>query len=245
MASSNKLRTGVILGSIVVHVGIGVGMFASGVWNIERLDGNVRAPSIAVVLPPMPEASGGPIKLPDVKVTEKERKIITEVTQPEEKKPDMPAKPQAQTQIGDGSGEGSGSGSGSAGDTGTCKVDCGVGSGSAEPKKKEPPPEPDEQLVPPNVLTMNWMTGTKQIHPSDVTKTQMMREGNQKTVGVVKVCISETGRVRTADLMKSTKYPTYDAALLGAVRDWTYRPFSAKGRNVRVCGVVTFVYSIK
>jgi TonB family protein len=221
-------------------------MFVSGVWNIERLDGNIRAPSIAVMLPPMPAPSGGPINLPDVKVVEKERKFVKEVTQPEDiKKPDKPTHA-VQTIVGDGSGEGSGSGSGSARDTGTCTHDCGVGSGSATPPpKKDPPKEPEETLVPPNVLTMNWLTGTKQIHPSDTTKMQMMRDGNSRTTGVVKICINESGRVRTADVMKSTKYPTYDTQLLTSIRDWTYKPFAAKGRNVRVCGVVTFVYSIK
>jgi TonB family protein len=86
--------------------------------------------------------------------------------------------------------------------------------------------------------------GNAQIHPNDGTKTRMLRDGLTRTTGVVKVCISDTGQVARVNIMKSTKYPDYDAQLLAGVRSWTYRPYAAKGRNVRVCGVVTFVYGI-
>lgn len=248
MASSKKLRTGVVLGSIALHIGVGLGVFASGVWSIERLGGDFRAPSIAVVLPPEPAPSGGMAKLPETKldVKVKEKKIVKELTQLAEKKIETPpAKPTvSQHEPGDGSGEGSGKGSGSAGDRGDCLFDCGPGQKAPQPKVELPKPE-EPTMVPPNVLTMNWLSGTKQIHPSETTKLQMLRDGNARTTGVVQVCVNETGRVSSATILRTTKYADYDALLLSNIRNWTYKPFAAKGRNVKVCGVTTFVYSIR
>lgn len=248
MARSISGRSVFVLGSILLHAGIGVGVFAAGVWNIERLDGGIRAQTSLAMLAPLPEASGGAIKLPEVKVIEKEKKIVKEPVQPTEKTIVADTKPTTEVVApGSGSDVGSGSGSGSAGDPGHCLVNCGGGgSGSgASLEKPVPKKEDEETLVGPNVLTMNWLTGSRDIHPSDNTKTEMLRAGHAKTMGIVKVCVSETGQVSKASMLQSTKYPAYDAQLLAGVRDWTYRPFAPKGRNVRVCGVVTFVYVIK
>jgi TonB family protein len=246
MASSKKLRTAVILGSILLHAGVGVGMFASGVWSIERLGGDLRVPSVAIVLPPEPAPAGGAaMKLPEAQVVQKEKKVPKDLTQLAEKRIEAPVKPTASQEPGEGSGDGSGKGSGSAGDKGECLFDCGPGPGSAAQPKVELPKPEEPELVPPNVLTMNWLSGEKQIHPSDTTKTQMMRDGTTRTIGIVKVCIDESGRVASASLSKSTKYPSYDAQLVTAIRDWRYKPFSARGKSVKVCGIVTFVYSIK
>jgi TonB family protein len=127
-------------------------------------------------------------------------------------------------------------------------VDCGPGDGSATPPAKKDPPkveEDKETMVPPNVLTMMRVSGSTQIMPSDVTKIAMQRDGREKSIGVAKVCVSETGAVTQVSMIQSTKYPAYDAQLISGIRTWTYKPYAAKGRNVKVCGTVTFVYGMK
>lgn len=245
MASSNR-RTVFILGSILVHAALGVGVFASGVWNIERLDSNFRSsPGLAILMPPMPAPAGSP-DLPKVEIEKKQKKVVTETTQP--KVVDDTTKPAEIPSTTIGTGSGSGSGSGSATDTGQCLIDCGPGDGSgsaAPPVKKDPPPKDEETFVPPNVLTMMRTSGSTQIHPSEVTKIAMQRDGRTKTTGVAKVCVSEAGAVTHVSMLQSTKYPQYDATLLDGIRSWTYKPYAAKGRNVKVCGTVTFVYGMK
>jgi TonB family protein len=242
MASSK--RSLFVLGSILVHTGLGVGVFASGVWEIERLDGAGRISSFAVILPPMPAPAGGTPNIAEVKIERKQKRVVKETVQLT--KPDDTQTKTAEvptTTIGDGSG--SGSGSGSSTDTGTCVVDCGTGSGSAAPPAKPEPKQEEETFVPPNVLTMMRTSGSTQIHPTDVTKIAMQRDGRTKTTGVAKVCVSESGAVTHVSMLSSTKYPAYDARLIDGIRSWTYKPYAAKGRNVKVCGTVTFVYGMK
>lgn len=242
-------RTTVILGSVLIHAGLAGGVFVSQVWGIERLDVSFKSSSgLAVMMPPAP-AEGGAPKLPDVKIEKKEKKVVTETVQPTIKE-DAPVKPPTDVPSSTtGTGDGSGQGSGSSGDKGTCLVDCGVGSGSdpapTPPVKQDPPPEVKDTIVPPNVLTMMRISGSTQIHPTDVTKIAMQRDGRDKTIGVAKVCVSETGAVTQASMMQSTKYPAYDAQLIAGIRSWTYKPYTAHGHNVKVCGTVTFVYGMK
>jgi len=247
MAMASR-RTAFILGSVLLHAGLGIGVVASGVWNIERLDGTFRSNmGLAVMLPPPPAAGGAP-ELPDVQVVKKVKKVVKDTVQPTVQQ-DLPNKPaEVPTTAGSGDGSGSGPGSGSSGDLGTCLVDCGPGSGSgsaAPPVKWDPPKHDEETFVPPNVLTMMRTSGSTQIHPSDVTKIAMQRDGRTRTTGVAKVCVSEGGAVTHVSMLQSTKYPAYDASLIEGIRSWTYHPYTAKGRNVKVCGTVTFVYGMK
>lgn len=230
----------------MLHAGLGIGVFASGVWNIERLDSNFRSsPGLAVLMPPMPAPSGAP-DLPKVEIEKKQKKIVKDTVQLEVHE-DHQTKPAEVPSTTSGSGTGSGSGSGSAIDKGECLIDCGPGDGSdAAPPvvKKDPPKNDEDTFVPPNVLTMMRTSGSTQIHPSEVTKIAMQRDGRTKTTGVAKVCVSELGSVTHVSMLQSTKYPAYDATLMEGIRSWTYKPYAAKGRNVKVCGTVTFIYGM-
>jgi TonB family protein len=247
--SSKSRRFWFISCSIAGHLALGIGVFASGVWRVERLDPDRRSLSTLAVLA-QAAPSGGSVSLPTPRLEPKPLRIVHETTQPPKVKPptDTPATPTIPTA---GSGEGSGSdvgpgsGSGSADDKGNCLVDCGPPGTTTAVQPKVDPPKDETTFVPPNVLTMMRTGGTTQVHPPEVVKTQMLRDGKDRSVGVVKVCVSETGAVTTVNILNSTRYPAYDDRLLEAVRTWTYRPYAAKGRNVKVCGTVTFVYSIK
>ena len=43
----------------------------------------------------------------------------------------------------------------------------------------------------------------------------------------------------------STRYEAYDARLVTAARAWRYRPYTVNGTPMPVCGMVTFVYTIR
>jgi len=235
--------------SILAHVGFGIAVFASGVWHIDRLDPDRRAISVVAALGPPPSAAGGSPQLPEVKLQPKDKpKVITKDLTQLVKLPEPDAKPAIVTgRTGDGSGSGSNVGSGSDGDIGTCVVGCGSGSDTEKPViAKQDPPKPEGPItIPPNVLTMMRTSGSTQIHPPEVTKTAMLRDGRDRSVGIVKVCVSETGAVSDVSMITSTKYAAFDERLISGIKGWTYRPYAAKGRNVKVCGTVTFIYSIK
>jgi hypothetical protein len=104
-----------------------------------------------------------------------------------------------------------------------------------------PPPE----LVAPQVIAGLRISGDTQVHPSDVTKMEMLRDGHQRIVGTFKVCLTADGSVQSIGLVASTHYAAYDALLTDAIRGWRYRPYVAGGNAIPVCGVTTFVYVIQ
>ncbi|MBS1122274.1 MAG: putative TonB protein [Deltaproteobacteria bacterium] len=247
--SSKSRRFWFISCSIAGHLALGIGVFVSGVWRIERLDADRRSLSTLAVLA-QAASSGGSVSLPTPKLQPKPLRIVHEVIQPPKVKPasDLPpvtTVPTSGSGSGSGSDEGSGSGSGSA-SIGQCLTPpCGEDPVTTPPAPRREPAVDTDTLVPPNVLTMMRTSGTTQVHPPDVVKTQMLRDGKDRSVGVLKVCVSETGVVSSVNVMSSTRYAAFDDRLVDAVRGWTYRPYAAKGRNVRVCGTVTFVYAIR
>jgi TonB family protein len=60
--------------------------------------------------------------------------------------------------------------------------------------------------------------------------------------GTLAVTIDEQGRVESAEVAKPT-LPTYDAALLRAVRSWRYRPATKDGLPVKYRKVYQIVLS--
>jgi TonB family protein len=50
--------------------------------------------------------------------------------------------------------------------------------------------------------------------------------------GLVDIVIDELGRV-VSMTMRGSIHPTYDAQVLGAARDWKYKPATLNGKPVR------------
>jgi TonB family protein len=236
-----------IAASILAHAGLAVGVFVSNIWTLERLDPDRRAmTSLAVMAPPAP-ASGGADR-PSQALRPKRAKVKPPVlTQP----PAAPAaiEPLASggdasdaTGTGSGDGPGSGSGSGAPDGPGTCTEDCGEGPTLAPPPVADPPAP---RVVAPNVLQGLRISGDPQIHPSSETQARMVHADHRRSVGVVKACVSATGAVTSVAIVASTRYPEYDARLLAGVRGWRYQPYTVNHRAIPVCGLVTFVYSIR
>lgn len=249
-------RYWLIVISVVAHLGIGIGVFATGVWDIERLDSDFKLAGIAVMSPPAPPA-GAPASAHPKNITPKPKRVIPkEVTQRPVVPPvreEVTTTPANTTSTGTGTGPGTGDidGPGELDDTGTCaNPPCGD---SPETKAEPPKPLPCPQdptrcpatMIAPTVLKSLRISGETQIHPPDVTKTQMLRDGRDRIAGVLKVCIAKSGAISSVSVIKTTKYPAYDARLLEAARHWRYRPHTIDGAPVPACGMVSFIYAIK
>lgn len=271
---SSMTRRWLISVSLVAHVALGVVLFATGVWRIEKLDGQRADLALAVMLPPAAPEGGPPAgEKPKDPQKQPPKKKVEDLVQPELKPEEITTLATAITNIGDGSGSHPGSGSGSdpsssssgcvgddcPGDTVTEAAVCGNGivetgeacddqnladgDGCSKTCRIEPPVR--TTILPPALFQGLRISGDTQVHPSDLTKTEMMRAGTQRTVGTLKVCIAVDGGISSVGIVASTKYPAYDALLVSAARAWRYHPYTVNGRPMPACSAVTFVYSIK
>ena len=97
--------------------------------------------------------------------------------------------------------------------------------------------------MPPSLLEGSRVKGNKEIHPDDVTKTEIQRSGKEKLVGSFKLCLSIEGEIANVNQLKSTGFPAYDQKIVREMRGWRYRPYMVNGKAVPVCTAVTFIYS--
>lgn len=100
-------------------------------------------------------------------------------------------------------------------------------------------------FIPPTVLQGLRISGETQVHAPDTTKTMMLRDGKERTSGTLKLCIQTDGLISSVSVAVSTKYDAYDAKLLAAARSWRYKPYTVNGTPMPVCGMVTFIYTIR
>lgn len=243
----DQMRSPLVITSVGLHVAVVSGFLVAGLWKLDRLDPGRSTFDLAVSSPPPAAASGSPAaaKAEPFK-RKKQQTVVKEIVQPEKR--DVDAKTPASTEPSDGTGgSGSGAGSGSGTDpigTGTCAIPpCGAGSGSAAPEKTTKVTAPI--IVTPTVIKGLRTSGETQIHPPLPVKTTMLRDGASKVVATLRLCVGTAGEVSSVTVLKSSGYAGYDAALDDGLRRWHYRSYEVDGRKVPVCGVVTFVYSIK
>jgi TonB family protein len=253
----------------VAHLAIGVGLFVSGVWHLERVHADPVKHAISVPLS-LPEPSGGRMTGVDVKIPPKPHPHIVKETVQPVSKPVDPAPPDPD----EGKIPGPGSGSGDPTNPDTCTENCGeakaaapvCGDGSVDASEQcddgntlngdgcsstcrieVPPPKPKPAIasVLPSVLQGLRVSGETQLHPSEATQTSMIRSGITRASGTVRVCISTDGDVASATMAKPTTYAEYDATILAAVKNWRYRPYTLEGTPVPACSFVTFNYMIQ
>jgi TonB family protein len=263
-------RRWLITVSLGAHIGLGVFLFATGVWRIEKLDSGRADLALAIMMPPAAPEGGPPAGEKPKDPVKKQKKKPDDIVQPEKKLDTSPLASVASETPGTGEGSGSGSGSGSGESTGTCVGDCpgddavtaavcgnGVletgetcddgnltnGDGCSKTCTREE--QKKVVLVPPTVLQGLRISGETQIQAPDTAKTEMMRDGKDRTLGTLKICIATDGGISSASVAASTKYAAYDAKLLSTVRSWRYRPYLVNGTPMPVCSTVTFVYTIK
>lgn len=253
-------RTVLITASIGVHLAVGFAFFVSSVWKIERLEAGNRPFDLKVAADP-PEEQGSPEGSPapefkkKKKKEQQEKKVVEETVQPTEtKKPDPSEAAKAAFSdanasaggngLGSGAGDGSGNGRGSGSGSGSGSGD-GSGAGSGE---KEDPCKKAETVAPP-VLRGLRTSGETQIHPPDVTKTEIIRSGKTQVTANFRVCVGTDGNISELRLVKSSGFPSYDSALTAGLRTWKYKPYMIDRcglgpRPVAVCSMVTFIYGM-
>jgi TonB family protein len=80
------------------------------------------------------------------------------------------------------------------------------------------------------------VSGNAEIEAPVTVAKQMVRDSKAKVTAAVKACVSLTGDVTAASLIKSSGYPEYDRVLLEGVRGWKFKSGDA------VCSAVTFAF---
>lgn len=108
-----------------------------------------------------------------------------------------------------------------------------------------PPRDGVPYNVPPTLLESLRLTGTKQIVPDEPTRKQMLADRNDKVVASIKMCLDTHGLVTKVTLLKSSGYTAYDSVILGAIKQWTYRPYVVHRTAVVVCTAVVIIYDPK
>jgi TonB family protein len=260
-------RRWLIAVSTVAHVVVGVGLFTTGVWQIQQLDRPRSRLELGTQPPPPPPPAGGPVAAtpaPEIKRKPKKTKVEATVQPPVQ--PDQPA-PEVPS-VGEHPGpEGPGDGPESA-----CLEGCGPAAAPVAPVcgnharelgegcddgntasldgcsatcQLEPQPRPPTAIVSTQVLQSLRVFGETQIRPSSSTQNRISRDGARTVKGSVLLCIATDGSVASATMTESTTYDDYDQTLLAAVRGWRYRPYLVNGAAVKACSRVTFVYGMR
>jgi TonB family protein len=253
--------------SMSAHLAAAGGLFAAGAWKIERMNNSHHRTIVDVFQPqPPPAPSGGTVaqvKPPEIKpkahITHDHVQPTT--TKPKDVDPNPGGEPPGPA----------GPGPGDPDAQGTCTENCGQpappvaavcgnssleageqcddgnmlnGDGCSATCRIEVKPRP-LAVIAPNVMSALRLSGDTQVHPSDMTQQQMMRDGHDTVSGTVKLCVSTGGSVTSAGMIVSTRYSAYDAALLAAVYGWRYQPYQLNGAAVAACSSVTFVYRLQ
>jgi cysteine-rich repeat protein len=261
-------RRWLIAVSLVAHLAVAVGLFISGVWRIERVRADGRRTLSLVVMPPPPAPAAGPVAAVAIDITRKPpRPHPPVVTQPTPRTPDKPTPAASATT--DTAGL---DGPGDERATGPCLENCGppappaapvCGNGSLEADEQcddgntanrdgcsaacriEVKARPVTATVGASVLQGLRISGETQIRPSPATQSRIVRDGETKVRGVVRLCISTDGTIASASMYSTTTYDDYDATLLSAVRGWRYQPYKVNGVAVQACSLISFIYTIR
>jgi len=234
--------------SLSAHLAAGLGLYAAGIWKIERVE---AAHASTDIRPPFPVAApegGGKIVAQKTNVEAKAiPKVITQPV-PTVMKPLHPDTSEAQEPgSGSGSAVGPGSGSGDPLSHGDCTGDdCTKIPTPPDPPKLPVNPDPVTKppLVPESKLPQ-FVSGDRDIHPPDTVITSMSRDGKTKTTGTFKFCLDTNGSVTGVAMLRSTGFDIYDQRINAAMRGWRYQAFLIDGKPTPVCSVATFVFTIR
>lgn len=232
-----------VAGSLVVHLAVGLGVFAGGVWSIERLDPDHRPLGTLAAMAPPPAVSGGGegrSASKEATIRPKPRPTLHTLSTRTTEQP----KDQAGDKDGGQGGGGPGPGGPGIGDKdGSCLVPpCGELPAPPDVELPKPPPAPTETIVTSQALSMLRIAGETQLHPTVPVQNEMRRAGATTVTGILKVCVGESGQVSRVELLRRTGYPAYDQVLVDGARQWQYKPYLTHGQPVKVCAAVTFVY---
>lgn len=94
-------------------------------------------------------------------------------------------------------------------------------------------------------INVQRVEGDKLITPDALTVAAILRSERSSVIGVFNVCIDSKGDVADISVVRSTRFPAYDAKIQRQVRTWRYQPVLLGGMPAPVCTKVTFVYQQK
>jgi protein TonB len=248
VAKRGKARTWVVVlvtFSGLVHAAVVGAVLIRSYWVIEKVSRPDHEASLsASFAPPPPPPPAGSKKPKTVENKVKITKVKQEDVQPTKVDEAKLAASNDQSDEDDGV-EGGVEGGVAGGVVGGVLggVEGGVlgGTGTAPP-----PPEPKApQIVQQQALEAQRISGEKNIQPPDPVKTAIKRDGKNKIVAVVKMCLTAGGRIDSLKMIKASGYSAYDNTIKAKMKQWKYRPFKVNGKAVPVCSAVTFIYTQK
>ena len=234
--------------SVAGHIGAAIALLIAGMWQLDRLSPPDRGVADVTFRAPRPPPPPAPSAKPKVK-TAKKRVITKALRQPDNRVAPRPDEAELAMPEGEEGGTADGVENGIRGGDGDCD-NCvpGLGIASLPPELTEiEPPEVEEKpkFVRQEVLQGRRVSGTEQIHPSDSVRMQIYRDGQDRLLGIFKMCIDKTGRISSVKVLKSIGYPAYDDELIGAMKKWRYLPYRAGKEPVPVCTKIDFVYQTR
>ena len=235
-----KWAKALIIASVVLHAGAGAGLAIYSWFKIDKLETPDTGVKVGLDLPPPPPPPKGSRKQKlEAKKDPTPKKIKTvDTVQPEKRMEKVEETPSEEPE-GDPEGEEGGVEGGVVGG----QVGGVVGGVVAPPPPPPPPPPPAKiETVTPQALEAQRISGDKNITPDDVTKTEIQRSGKSKLVVPVKLCVTETGRVKSVHVLKSSGFSAYDSKIKKEMGAWKYRPFTVNSKAVPVCTAITLIY---
>lgn len=108
-------------------------------------------------------------------------------------------------------------------------------------------PAVDAVIVAPPVLDAYRLGGERNIVPDEATRRQIDSSAAVRNdthmIGSFRLCLDRHGAVSRVQVVKSTRFETYDQTIVEGMRGWTFRPFLVQGEPTPACAVFTFAYS--
>ena len=229
-----------VLAAIVLHVFAGAALLVKGWWTISEIDRPTRASAgLSSAPPPPPPPPGGSNKKVEKKVKVRKVKEVTQIDERKIKPKIEDASDESEDEGVEGGVEGGVVGGVVGGVIGG--VEGGVLGGILGGPPPPPPPMNEPKMVLQVALEQQRISGEKQIHPPNDVATKINRDG-KRVVGVVKMCLNSSGKVKSLSMLKSTGHPAYDAKIKSKMRLWKYRPLKVNGKPAPVCSSTTFIY---
>ncbi|MCP4444334.1 MAG: TonB family protein [Myxococcales bacterium] len=232
-----------VLAAVVLHVFAGAALMVRTWWTVEELDRPSRASArlLTAAPPSSPPPAGGSKKIEKKKPKVKK---VEEVTQVDERKDKPKVEPDDSSNESEDKGvEGGVEGGVVGGVVGGVLggVEGGVLGGTLGGDPPPPPPPSEPKIVQQNAIEGSRISGEKDIQPPSSVATAIERSG-KRAVGIVKMCLNGSGKVKSLNMTKSTGHAVYDAKLKSEMRRWKYNPYRVNGKPIPVCTSVTFVY---
>lgn len=234
-----------IIGSVVLHAGAGVGLLIFSWLQIDKIETPDTGVKVGLDLPPPPPPPKGSRKQKlEAKKDPTPKKIKPVDTVQPEKRDEKPQEEAPSDDTGEAEGDPDGEEGGVEGGVVGGQVGGVIGGvvTAAPPPPPPPPPPPKVENITPQALEAQRVSGDKNIVPADVTKTQIQRSGKSRLVVPVKLCVTEKGTVKSVNVMKSSGFADYDAKIKREMQSWRYRPFMVNGKAAPVCTAITLIY---